>query len=354
MRILILNWKDLANPNAGGAEVYTEEVARRWVSWGHDVTLFCASVEARPETEYVEGVKVIRRGGRLGVYAAARRFVSSQPPEAFDVIIDEVNTRPFLTPRYVSGTPVVAFIHQVAREIWFHETPWPLAALGRYVLEPRWLRSYRDVPTLTVSDSSAESLRDYGLRNIQVMPEGIDIDTNIPPTHKAAEPTICFVGRLSSSKRPEHILDAFALLRKTVPNARLDMVGDGPLRRRLEARAVPGVTFHGRVDSVTKLTLMARAHALVLTSVREGWGLVVDEAAAVGTRTIAYDRPGLRDSVPAAGGQLVAPTPAALAAGLVSVLPEWSHTSSGWMGGATDWNTVAKEVLRHVADIAEG
>lgn len=354
MRVLILNWKDLAHQHAGGAEVYTEQVARRWVRWGHDVTLFCAAVPGAPAREDVDGVTVIRRGGRLGVYAAARRFVEREAPNHFDVIIDEVNTRPFLTPRYVRGVPVIAFIHQVAREIWFHETPWPVAVVGRYVLEPRWLREYRDVPTMTVSQSSADSLRAYGLRDIVVVPEGIDLDAPRTVCTKAPEPTVCFVGRLTSSKRPDHVLEAFALLRERVPNARLDMVGDGPLRRKLEARNVAGVTFHGRVDADTKFALMERAHALALTSVREGWGLVVDEAAAVGTRTIAYDRPGLRDSVPAAGGELVAPLPSAMADGLARVLPVWRHEArGGWKGGATDWDTVAKEVLRHVADIAE-
>lgn len=353
MRILFLNWKDLAHPNAGGAEVYTEEVARRWAMWGHDVTLFCAAVPGRPEREDVHGVTVVRRGSRLGVYAAARRFVTTEARGAFDVIIDEVNTRPFLTPKYVRDTPTIAFMHQVAREIWFHETPLPVAIAGRYVFEPMWLRQYRDVPTLTVSQSSAESLRDYGLRDITVVPEGIDLEGPRADTNKAEHPTVCFVGRLTSSKRPDHILDAFHRLRKQLPDARLDMVGDGPLRRRLERRSAPGVTFHGRVDGDTKVKLMQRAHALALTSVREGWGLVVDEAAAVGTRTVAYDRPGLRDSVPAAGGILVDPNPAALADAMLRVLPEWGRaTSGGWTGGATDWDTVAKEVLRHVSDIA--
>ena len=92
---------------------------------------------------------------------------------------------------------------------------------------------------------------------------------------------------------------------------------------------------------------MARAHALVVTSVREGWGLVVDEAAAMGTPAIGYDRPGLRDSVPAANGVLVEPTPAAMAAELERRLPGWmaEPATAGWAGGAVDWDIVAKTVL---------
>lgn len=68
MRILFYNWRDLAHPAAGGAEVWTEMVARHLVSKGHEVTLFCASVKDRLHREVVEGVTIVRRGGRLSVY----------------------------------------------------------------------------------------------------------------------------------------------------------------------------------------------------------------------------------------------------------------------------------------------
>src|SRR5213075_2289779 len=106
-------------------------------------------------------------------YRAAREFWTGQPPGSYDVVVDEINTRPFLTPRWVRETPIVALIHQLAREIWFYETRFPISALGRFVLEPRWLGTYRDVPALTVSQSSAESLSRYhGWRDVTVIPEG--------------------------------------------------------------------------------------------------------------------------------------------------------------------------------------
>ncbi len=173
MRILILNWKDLAHPAAGGAEVFTEHIARELVARGHSVTLFAAAVAGRPSREVVEGVQIVRSGGRLGVYRAARRFWSEEGRGAYDVVIDEINTRPFLTPRWIRHTPIVALIHQLAREIWHYETPFPVSVLGRYVLEPWWLRAYRDVPALTVSASSAESLvRYHRWRDVTVVPQG--------------------------------------------------------------------------------------------------------------------------------------------------------------------------------------
>ena len=133
----------------------TEEVARELVARGHAVTLFAAGVAGRPERELRDGVEIVRRGGRLGVYRAARRFWSERGRGRYDVVVDEINTRPFLTPRFITDTPIVALIHQLAREIWFDETPFPISILGRYVLEPWWLRAYRDVPALTVSATAS-------------------------------------------------------------------------------------------------------------------------------------------------------------------------------------------------------
>ncbi len=59
------------------------------------------------------------------MYREARRFWKREGEGAFDVVLNEVNTRPFMTPRYVRDVPIVALIHQVAGEVWNYETPLP-------------------------------------------------------------------------------------------------------------------------------------------------------------------------------------------------------------------------------------
>jgi glycosyltransferase involved in cell wall biosynthesis len=318
MRILILNWKDTSHPAAGGAEVFTEEVAKVLVRRGHEVTLFASSVEGRPEHETRDGIAVVRGGGRVGVYRAARRFWKGRGRDGrcFDVVVDEINTRPFMTPHWISDTPVVALIHQLAREIWFYETRFPVSVLGRYVLEPSWLRAYRRVPALTVSQSSADSLTRYhGWGDVTVVPEGL-APHSVPDVPKQPEPTVVFLGRLVAMKQPDHALEAFHLLRRSVPAARLWMIGDGPQSEKLQRGAPAGVAFLGRIPRNEVRERLARAHLLVATSVREGWGLNVSEAAACGTPAVGYAVPGLVDSIAASGGALVAPKPEALAAAL--------------------------------------
>jgi glycosyltransferase involved in cell wall biosynthesis len=351
MRILIFNWKDLAHPAAGGAEVFTERVARELVRRGHTVTLFAAAVTGKPARENVEGVEIVRRGGRLGVYREARRFWKEQRAHEYDVVVDEINTRPFLTPRFVRDTPVVALIHQLAREIWFYETPWPVAVLGRYVLEPWWLRAYRNVPALTVSESSAESLRRYhGWRNVTVLPEG-HTPHPVPDVAKESEPTVVFLGRLVPMKRPADAVAALRALRDRVPDARLWVIGEGPLRERLQRERTPGVELFGRVSGEELRERLARAHVHTATAVREGWGLNVSEAAACGTPSIGYAVPGLVDSIRESGGALVDPNPAALAEGLRSFFDGELELRSAV--STVPWHEVAMLVELRLSEVAQ-
>jgi glycosyltransferase involved in cell wall biosynthesis len=191
---------------------------------------------------------------------------------------------------------------------------------GRYLLEPWWLRTYRDVPALTVSASSAESLeRHHGWRNVTVIPEG-HVPHPVPDLPKEGEPTIVFLGRLVAMKRPDEALAAFRLLRAELPTARLWVIGDGPLLANLRNDTLPGVELLGRVDGDELAERLTRAHVNVATAVREGWGLNVSEAAYCGTPSVGYATPGLVDSIPASGGLLVEPRPEPLARALVDVL----------------------------------
>jgi glycosyltransferase involved in cell wall biosynthesis/O-antigen/teichoic acid export membrane protein len=345
LHILVLAWRDLAHPQAGGSEVYVEQLARRWVAGGHEVTLCSAAVEGRPARERVEGVDIVRAGNRLTVYRNARRFVSEH--RDFDVIVDCVNTKPFDAPRVAGSTPVVALIHQVAREVWWYEAPLPAAALGRFVLEPRWLRRYRDVPTLTISDSSKESLITYGIRDVTVLPVGIDDVDPAAPSAKAAIPTLAFCGRLVRSKRANDAIAAFERVRTRMPEARLTIIGSGPMARRIARRHHPGVELAGWCSASTKQQILGSAHALLATSVREGWGLIVSEAAALGTPTAGYDVAGLRDSIAAAGGIATTADPRVLGDALLEMLPQWIDRPPRprpW-GGAASWDETANATL---------
>jgi glycosyltransferase involved in cell wall biosynthesis len=345
MKILVCNWRDGSHPAAGGAEVYTEEVLSRWAASGHEVTLFSAAQAGRPEREVVRGVERVRRGGRFGVYREAARWFRREGVGRFDVVIDEVNTRPFFAHRF-ADVPVVALYHQTCEEIWSYEMPWPASWLGRRVLEPRWLEGMHGVPAMAVSESTRDSIARFGIDDTIVVPEGIEPPTPVDVS-KAEVPTLVHCSRLVSYKRADHVIEAFRIAQKSLPELRLVMVGDGPEMASLQRHAPTGVEFVGFVPADQKKALMASAHAIVMASVREGWGLVIAEAAALGTRAIAYDRPGLRDAVTAAQGVLVPPSPAALAEWIVATLPGWMQAPASRLalGGVHSWDDVASAVL---------
>lgn len=356
MRILIYNWKDLSHPAAGGAEVYVDAIARLWVEWGHEVTLFCARSEGQDEEGITGGVRIIRRGGRMSVYREARHFYRATGGGDFDVVLDVVNTRPFLSPTYVRDVPVVALIFQIAREIWSYEVPRPAAVVGRHWFEPRWLRRYASVPTLTISESSLASLEAYGLRQVSIVPVGLELPQLSEPPPREPEPTACFLGRLAANKRPDHALEAFRLARRSVPDAKMWVVGTGPMEVALRREfAREPVQFFGRVGHTEKLDLLARSHALLVTSVREGWGLVVTEAAALGTPSIGYSVPGLCDSLRASNGVEVKPTVEEMAAAVASALPKWAAGQIPRVspGGVAPWVQAAQAILGHLAQERE-
>lgn len=350
MRILIFNWRDLAHPNSGGAEVYTDRVATEWVKLGHEVVLFCAAVTDRPSREVADGgYSVIRRGSKHTVYREAKKYWLNEGAGRFDLVIDEVNTRPFGTPKFVRETPVVALIHQVCKEIWGCEYRWPVSWIGRYWFEPRWLKAYRDVKTKTVSNSSKESLEEFGLRDVEVILEGTDIVASRDSPEKEVVPTVIYVGRLSRNKRPDHVVEAFVEAKKSIANLQLWIVGSGPMEEFLKKKAPDDVRFFGRVSEAEKFQLISRAHFILVSSVREGWGLVVTEAAAVGTKAIGYSVAGLVDSICAANGVLVEPNVSAMATGIVHGFDEGYNCLPN-LNGVTDWRNVAMSIIAELRD----
>jgi glycosyltransferase involved in cell wall biosynthesis len=228
-----------------------------------------------------------------------------------------------------------------------------MALTGRFWLEPRWLRAYRDVATVALTQSGKESLENYGLRRVVVVPEGTDKMSYSPQLDREKQPTVVFLGRLEAHKRPEQALRAFEALRTTLPSAVMWIIGTGPLERKLRDVAPEGVEFLGHVTDEEKMSRLARAHVLLVTSVREGWGLVVTEAAQVGTPTIGYDVPGLRDSILASNGVLVTPDPKHLSAALRRHLPEWfaNGTPRITPGGVIPWSEVAERILLETVQV---
>jgi glycosyltransferase involved in cell wall biosynthesis len=328
LRLLMLSWRYIDHPQAGGAEVLTHEVLRRLVQRGHEVTAFSATYPGASSTGEIDGVRIVRVGVQWSVHVHAWRWLRTRQAD-FDLVIDQVNTIPFLTPLYVRPPARrILLIHQLARGYWFRETRgvFRLVAPFGYACEPLILRAYRRTPVMTISESTAENLRALGLGRvgISILPMALllsPLERLEPRTPGPLRAVV--VGRLTPAKYVEEANAAFAVLRREEPGATLDVVGAGDpvYRTRLEAlvKDVGGVTFHGRIGEQEKFDVLRDADVHIFCSHREGWGLTVTEAGAMGTPTVGYFAPGVRDSVADPRGLVTLGDTAALGARLVDL-----------------------------------
>jgi glycosyltransferase involved in cell wall biosynthesis len=296
--VLIMNWRDLRNPEGGGSELYAEQVASALAKRGHPVTIMCAAhAHGDPEETTPEGVRIVRKGGRHTVYAAAAweylRGHLGRPA----VVIDVQNGLPFLS-RLYARAPVVLLVHHVHREQW-SVVLGPLAARFGWWVES-WLspRVHRKNRYIAVSESTKTELTHLGVDEdrITIIHNGTP-PPDPRPQARSATPTLVVLGRLVPHKRVEVALRAVQKLAVEHPDLRLVVAGQGwwldPLREEAAKLGVSDrVRFAGFVTEDEKQQLLAESWAMLVPSLKEGWGLSVIEAAAHGTPAIAFRNAG--------------------------------------------------------------
>jgi glycosyltransferase involved in cell wall biosynthesis len=325
MRFLMLNWRDPKNPISGGAERVSQAYLQGLVNRGHEAWWFANDFPGGAPTDTVGGVRIVRGGGKGGSVLKAHRWYRQQKP--FDLVIDQHHGIPWYAPWW-SGTNCIAYIHEVLGPIWKAFYPWPLSAIGRW--QERWTHwFYRDIPFWTPSESTKKVLRRHGVREVQVFPNGTDA-TPLPALEEKPlrQPVrLIAVSRLAPNKRVHHVLQATRILLQEGIAVHLTVVGTGEVEAQLrQAADQPGlagnVCFTGQLPEADKDAALRRAHFLVHASLREGWGLNVIEANALGTPAIVYPVGGLVDSTIHGETGIVTreESPEAIAEGVQSVL----------------------------------
>lgn len=333
MRILWLTWKDKTHPLAGGAEVVSSELAKRLVRDGHEVTFIVGGYKGAETKTEIDGYQIIHLGSRYSLYAKAPRYIKRHFADWADVVIEEVNTIPFLSRFYLKGVKRFIFIHQLAREIWFYQMKRPFSWIG-YVLEPLYLRLLRKDPVITVSNSTKQDLIRYDFEpsTIAIISEGIQMKpaSGLSKLHKFERPTMVSLGAMRAMKRTLDQVKAFEIAKTEMPHLQLKVAGDASdlygqqvLRAINESPYAGDIEYLGKISSDEKKTLLGRSHVITVTSVKEGWGLIVTEAASQGTPAVVYDVDGLRDSVRhEETGLVVKPDPRLLAEQIVTLLDD--------------------------------
>lgn len=321
MEIVIFNWKDIKHPQVGGAEIIVYELAKRLVAGGHRVTWFCRSFTGGAAEETMDGIRVVRRGNLLTMYVLAPLFYwrLSPPP---DVVIDVSNTIYWQTPLWATRSKKVAYLNQLAQDVFFYEFPLVVSRLGMFLEKIQYV-TYKRTPFACYAHSTKADLISVGIprQNIQTFSLGVD-HSRYSPGPKSATPLFICVNRLVKMKRTDLVIQAMSLVNRTHSQAKLVVVGTGYDRPRLEklrddlklqttvSFADENVWFFTTSAKDAKVKLMQQAWALVFPSVKEGWGMTVTECAACGTPAIVSNVTGLRDSVQKDTGLILCANPA--------------------------------------------
>lgn len=311
MRILILNWRDIKNPKSGGAEILTHEIIKRWVNYGHEVTLFSSFFKGAKSNEIIDGVSIVRKGHpdiRFLIHSVHFQayLYYKENNDKFDVVVDEIHGVPFFTPWYVKKKKVV-LVCEVAGDLWIKMFGHFFGSLGRFMEQIYARFIYKDISFMTISNSTKEDLIKEGVNHkyITVLPMGLTYpNLETIKTQKEKNPTLIFVGRISKSKGVEDAIRVLSLVLIEGLNINLWIIGDGDKKyldslkkMAKDLNILDKITFWGFVSQEKKFELMKRAHFLLAPSLKEGWGLIVPEAGLVGTPSIGYSVAGLKDVI---------------------------------------------------------
>lgn len=310
-KILILNWRDIKNPNGGGAEILTHEIAKRWVKIGYEVIQISSLFKNAKKEEFIDGVKILRMGDPdmrnffTSVHFKAVVYYLINLRGNVDLVIDEIHGMPFFTPLFIREKKIV-LICEVAGDLWYETFGKFFGTLGRFAEIVCFRFLYRNMEFITISNSTKKQLISERIKKekIHVIPMGISAPKKIKTIRKEIHPTIIFVGRLAKTKGIEDAIFATEKINEKISDIKFWIVGKGDKKyqdslKKLvkENKLERQIKFLGFVEEKEKFNLMSRAHILVAPSIKEGWGLIVPEAGYVGTPAIVYDVPGLRDIV---------------------------------------------------------
>ena len=302
-RVGLLAWRDIDDAEAGGSELHAHEVATRWAAAGIDVVLRTSSVAGRAVLVERGGYRVVRRSGRYAVFVTGPMDLAASRLGPLDGLVEIWNGMPWLSPLW-SRLPRVVFLHHVHGEMWSMALPSPLAGAGN-LLESRLAPPfYRRSQIVTLSESCRREIVALpGVRagRVSVVPPGISACYS-PGGQRADRPLVVAVGRLVPVKNFSRLIGVLARVHEKVPDLETIIVGEGMERSSLQARlrelgADGYVSLPGRVSSDELVHLYRRAWVVASTSVREGWGMTVSEAAACGTPAVATRIPGHIDVI---------------------------------------------------------
>lgn len=362
MKVCLVSPYDFIHP--GGVTEHVRHLADELRHRGHDVVIMAPSSRVGDDHGIPGYVRIgrsipVRGNGSVARIALSfhlvRRVRTLLAAEDFDVVHYHeplVPGLPLTTLRFHRGANVGTF-HAMARR-----------NLGYYYGRP-FLQRYFDRlhALIAVSIPARDFISRYFEGDYQIVPNGID-SKRFSPSHplvpelrSPGKSTILFVGRMEHRKGFAILLRAYALLRERREDARLVVVGDGPMRwgyeRQCEAEEIPDVTFLGHVGADVLPRIFATADIFCAPAIGgESFGIVLLEAMASGVPVLASAIPGFSQVVESGRDGLLVPPkqPKVWAQALESLLNDPGLRESMGRAGVEkaqryDWNVVVDQIL---------
>jgi len=302
MRLLFLNWRDPVNPLAGGAEAHIWQLGAHLAEAGYRFSAICCGFPGAAPRERVGAIEVHRCGSEktypVFLPACALRVAEEFRP---DVVIEFLNKLPLYSPCYLKQ-PVICFVHHLFGSAADLEARLWLATVLRTA--ERFIPKF--YPRVHFAAGSASTLKELSalgipLERLRLLPYGFNTE-NYTTGEKDPAPTLLYLGRIKRYKGIEDLLSIMPRLLKRFPALKAIIAGSGDhgeqLQRDIQSLSLAeNVRYMGHVSEAQKLALYQQAWGMFLLSAKEGFGLTVGEAGLCGTPTVAYDVPGLRDSI---------------------------------------------------------
>ena len=281
------------------AERIIYEVCTRLTKSGNTVSILAGGWENCKKSEFLNGIHIMRFGYRIGPHIVLPVHLLKH---RYDIVIADLgHAVPWISPILLRRTTVVSFLHLHARSL-----PGQVGRLLAYsiaAVEKLYFMIYNNSRFVTISNTSFKDLENLGIKrkNIFLINPGVNNEL-FHPSIKTEYPLIVYFGGMRPYKRPEESLYLLRELRNRITDLKLTMIGDGFSRRGLETLCEKldlkeNVTFTGKILDSEVAEIVASSWLNIHSSVTEGWGISIIEAASAGTPTVAFKVPGVSDSV---------------------------------------------------------
>lgn len=275
----------------GGVERRIYEVGRRLVEMGFRVKWLCAGWWGK-EKRFLEGIELFPVCGALDLYSGDRRSIRSALKFSLSLIkfskiradIIDCQVFPYLSvfPFAIRENLILTW-HEFWGDYW-REYLGFAGNFGKFV--ERTVASLKR-RTVAVSETTARFLRDLGLKNVRVIPNGIDFGLIRKIDRSEIETDVVFAGRLIKEKGVDLLIESMRILKEF----KCTVIGNGPEKNRLVAMAPDNVEFVDFLEYGDLIATLKSAKVFVIPSRREGFGITALEANACGLPIVTISHP---------------------------------------------------------------